>query len=43
MIQEINNPLHLLRLRESKRISLQSYQLRLKAYELNIPTYKKTT
>jgi len=41
MIQEINDPMHLLRLRERKIISLQSYQLRMKAFELNIPTYKK--
>jgi len=42
MIQEINNPLHLLRLVESKRITHENYQLRMAAYKLNIPTYKKT-
>lgn len=41
MIQEINNPLHLLRLVEAKRITHESYQLRMAAYKLNIPTYKK--
>lgn len=41
MIQEINNPLHLLRLVESKRITLENYQLRMAADRLNIPTYKK--
>ena len=42
MIKEINDPLHLLRLVESKRITHESYQLRMAAYKLNIPTYKKT-
>jgi hypothetical protein len=43
MIQEINNPLHLLRLVQAKRITLENYQLRMTAYKLNIPTYKTTT
>jgi len=42
MIKEINDPLHLLRLVESKRITHENYQLRMAAYKLNIPTYKKT-
>ena len=42
MIKEINDPLHLLRLVESKRITHDNYQLRMAAYKLNIPTYKKT-
>ncbi len=42
MIREINDPLHLLRLVESKRITHENYQLRMAAYKLNIPTYKKT-
>ena len=42
MIKEINDPLHLLRLVESKRITHENYQLRMAAYRLNIPTYKKT-
>ena len=41
MIQEINDPLHLLRLVEAKRITHESYQLRMAADRLNIPTYKK--
>ena len=41
MIQEINNPLHLLRLVEAKRITHENYQLRMAADRLNIPTYKK--
>jgi len=43
MIQEINNPMHLLRLVEAERITHESYQLRMAAHRLNIPTYKKTT
>ena len=43
MIQEINNPLHLIRLVEAKRITLQGYQLRMKANSLKINTYKETT
>jgi hypothetical protein len=42
MIKEINNPLHLLRLVQAKRITLENYQLRMAAYKLNIPTYKET-
>ena len=40
MIKEINTPLHLIRLFDSKRITFQSFQFRMKAKEMNINTYK---
>tara|TARA_R110002167_G_scaffold10217_3_gene47051 strand:+ start:7887 stop:8018 length:132 start_codon:yes stop_codon:yes gene_type:complete len=43
MVKEINNPLHLLRLVQAKRITLENYQLRMAADRLNISTYKETT
>ena len=42
MVKEINNPLHLLRLVQAKRITHENYKLRMTAHKLNIPTYKKT-
>ena len=42
MIQENNNPTHLLELLKSKQITNHSYQFRLKANELQIKTYKQT-
>jgi len=41
MIQEINDPLHLMRLRQSKRITFESYLFRMKANDLKIKTYKQ--
>ena len=43
MVKEINSPLHLLRLVQAKRITLENYQLRMAADRLNISTYKETT
>jgi hypothetical protein len=43
MIKQINDPLHLLRLVQAKRITHENYKLRMAAYKLNIPTYKETT
>ena len=42
MIKEINTPLHLIRLFDSKRITFESFQFRMKAEELSINTYKYT-
>ena len=42
MIKEINTPLHLIRLLDSKRITFESFQFRMKAQEMNIDTYKDT-
>lgn len=43
MIEEYNDPLHLRRLYQAGRITLESYFFRLGAYQMNIKTYKKWT
>lgn len=40
MIIQINTPLHLIRLFDSKRITFESFQFRTKANDLSIYTYK---
>ena len=42
MIKEINTPLHLIRLFDSKRITFESFLFRMKAEEMSVNTYKYT-